>query len=297
MLEELHVRDLALIEEAWLELGPGMTVLTGETGAGKTVLVGALKLLLGERADATLGPFGGLGGTRRRPLLARGRGARERAAAWARTGGAAAISTARWPRSAPSPSARTAGRPARPARPPAAAAAVEPCPALRPVRGTGVRPTLWRPTAERSRPTRSATAAARSAGGGACATASAACRTCASSSRRSTRSDRAGGEDEELAARLPRHAPRRAAGGSRVRGLPRARRGDRRGGRDRRGGGGAAPGRRGRSDAGRHRRASWARSTCASLTSRIGCGSTARGSSTTRPRSTRPSRAWPRSPR
>jgi len=53
MLEELHVRDLALIEEAWLELGPGMTVLTGETGAGKTVLVGALKLLLGERADAT----------------------------------------------------------------------------------------------------------------------------------------------------------------------------------------------------------------------------------------------------
>jgi DNA repair protein RecN (Recombination protein N) len=54
MLEELHVRDLALIEEAWLELGPGMTVLTGETGAGKTVLVGALKLLLGERADATL---------------------------------------------------------------------------------------------------------------------------------------------------------------------------------------------------------------------------------------------------
>lgn len=54
MLEELHVRDLALIEEAWLEFGPGMTVLTGETGAGKTVLVGALKLLLGERADATL---------------------------------------------------------------------------------------------------------------------------------------------------------------------------------------------------------------------------------------------------
>ncbi|MDO8964733.1 MAG: AAA family ATPase, partial [Coriobacteriia bacterium] len=54
MLDELHVRDLALIEEAWLELGPGMTVLTGETGAGKTVLVGALKLLLGERADATL---------------------------------------------------------------------------------------------------------------------------------------------------------------------------------------------------------------------------------------------------
>ncbi len=54
MLEELHVRDLALIEEAWLELEPGMTVLTGETGAGKTVLVGALQLLLGERADSSM---------------------------------------------------------------------------------------------------------------------------------------------------------------------------------------------------------------------------------------------------
>ncbi|MBC7267015.1 MAG: DNA repair protein RecN [Coriobacteriia bacterium] len=51
MLLELHVKDLALVEEVWLEFGPGMTALTGETGAGKTVLVGALKLLLGERAD------------------------------------------------------------------------------------------------------------------------------------------------------------------------------------------------------------------------------------------------------
>jgi DNA repair protein RecN (Recombination protein N) len=54
VLEELHVSGLALIDEVWLELGPGLTVLTGETGAGKTVLVGALKLLLGDRADATL---------------------------------------------------------------------------------------------------------------------------------------------------------------------------------------------------------------------------------------------------
>jgi DNA repair protein RecN (Recombination protein N) len=52
VLEELHVRNLALIEEAWLEFGPGMTALTGETGAGKTALLGALKLLLGERADS-----------------------------------------------------------------------------------------------------------------------------------------------------------------------------------------------------------------------------------------------------
>jgi len=53
VLEELHVKDLALIEDAWLEFGPGMTVLTGETGAGKTALLGALKLLLGERADSS----------------------------------------------------------------------------------------------------------------------------------------------------------------------------------------------------------------------------------------------------
>lgn len=52
MLVELHVRDLALVEDVWLEFGPGLTALSGETGAGKTVLVTALKLLLGERADA-----------------------------------------------------------------------------------------------------------------------------------------------------------------------------------------------------------------------------------------------------
>lgn len=54
MLLELHVRDLALVEDVWLEFGDGLTVLTGETGAGKTVLVGALQLLLGERADTSL---------------------------------------------------------------------------------------------------------------------------------------------------------------------------------------------------------------------------------------------------
>jgi len=54
VLSELHVHDLALVEDVWLEFGPGLTVLTGETGAGKTVLVSALKLLLGERADSTL---------------------------------------------------------------------------------------------------------------------------------------------------------------------------------------------------------------------------------------------------
>lgn len=54
MLSELHVQNLALVEDVWLEFGPGLTVLTGETGAGKTVLVSALKLLLGDRADSSL---------------------------------------------------------------------------------------------------------------------------------------------------------------------------------------------------------------------------------------------------
>ena len=54
MLVELHVRDLGVIEEVTLALGPGMTALTGETGTGKTLIVEALELLLGGRADALL---------------------------------------------------------------------------------------------------------------------------------------------------------------------------------------------------------------------------------------------------
>ena len=50
MLSELRVENLLLIERAELRLGPGLTVLTGETGAGKTVLAHALDLLLGGRA-------------------------------------------------------------------------------------------------------------------------------------------------------------------------------------------------------------------------------------------------------
>lgn len=58
MIEELAVRNLAVIESARIEPGPGLTVITGETGAGKTLLVGALRLLLGGEARSELvGPF------------------------------------------------------------------------------------------------------------------------------------------------------------------------------------------------------------------------------------------------
>jgi DNA repair protein RecN (Recombination protein N) len=54
MLTELLVRDLGVIADVRVLLGPGLTALTGETGAGKTLLVEAIGLLLGERADASL---------------------------------------------------------------------------------------------------------------------------------------------------------------------------------------------------------------------------------------------------
>jgi DNA repair protein RecN (Recombination protein N) len=51
MIEEIYIRDLGVIQEARLPFGPGLTVITGETGAGKTMVLSALGLLLGERAD------------------------------------------------------------------------------------------------------------------------------------------------------------------------------------------------------------------------------------------------------
>jgi DNA repair protein RecN (Recombination protein N) len=54
MLGELRVRDLAVIADVTLKLKPGLNVLTGETGAGKSMLVDALALLLGERASADI---------------------------------------------------------------------------------------------------------------------------------------------------------------------------------------------------------------------------------------------------
>lgn len=54
MLEELRLRGLGVIDDALLELGPGFTAITGETGAGKTMLLTGLGLLLGARAEAAL---------------------------------------------------------------------------------------------------------------------------------------------------------------------------------------------------------------------------------------------------
>lgn len=53
MLQQIRVRNYAIIDEVELELDGGMTVLTGETGAGKSILVDALGLVLGDRADAS----------------------------------------------------------------------------------------------------------------------------------------------------------------------------------------------------------------------------------------------------
>src|SRR5439155_3623917 len=54
MLRELSVQNLALIEDVCVELEPGFCAWTGETGAGKSLLLGAVGLLLGERGSADL---------------------------------------------------------------------------------------------------------------------------------------------------------------------------------------------------------------------------------------------------
>ena len=54
MLLELRIKDLGVIDEASILFGPGMTAVTGETGAGKTMIVGAIGLLMGARADGTM---------------------------------------------------------------------------------------------------------------------------------------------------------------------------------------------------------------------------------------------------
>ncbi|MFM1927059.1 MAG: repair protein RecN [Actinomycetota bacterium] len=58
MINEIYIRDLGVIREARLPFKPGLNVLTGETGAGKTMVLTALGLLLGERSDAAAVRFG-----------------------------------------------------------------------------------------------------------------------------------------------------------------------------------------------------------------------------------------------
>src|SRR5690348_2177030 len=54
MLTTLRIKNLALVTDLTLELRPGCNVITGETGAGKSIIIGALNLVLGERADRSL---------------------------------------------------------------------------------------------------------------------------------------------------------------------------------------------------------------------------------------------------
>ena len=94
MLTDLRVRDLGVIEDVMLTFGPGMTALSGETGAGKTLLVEALELVLGGRAHAGLVRAGaeeavvearfllGKGEDEREVILARAVPAEGRSRAW-----------------------------------------------------------------------------------------------------------------------------------------------------------------------------------------------------------------------
>ncbi len=94
MLTDLHVRDLGVIEDLTLVFGPGMTALTGETGAGKTLVVEALQLVLGGRASPGMVRAGATealvearfvveeGGADREVILARSVPAEGRSRAW-----------------------------------------------------------------------------------------------------------------------------------------------------------------------------------------------------------------------
>jgi len=52
MLRQLYIKNFTLIDELNIELRPGFSVITGETGAGKSIILGAIGLLLGQRADS-----------------------------------------------------------------------------------------------------------------------------------------------------------------------------------------------------------------------------------------------------
>ena len=51
MIQSLYIKNFALIDELEVQFGDGLNVLTGQTGAGKSIIIGALNMILGERAD------------------------------------------------------------------------------------------------------------------------------------------------------------------------------------------------------------------------------------------------------
>ncbi|HBX66005.1 MAG TPA: hypothetical protein DEG32_07535, partial [Balneolaceae bacterium] len=51
MIKSLHIKDFALIDELEVDFEEGLNILTGQTGAGKSIIIGALNMILGERAD------------------------------------------------------------------------------------------------------------------------------------------------------------------------------------------------------------------------------------------------------
>ena len=51
MLSRLYIKNYAIIDEVSIDFSDGLTIITGETGAGKSILLGALELILGRRAD------------------------------------------------------------------------------------------------------------------------------------------------------------------------------------------------------------------------------------------------------
>ena len=51
MIQSLYIKDFALIDELDVSFQEGLNILTGQTGAGKSIIIGALNMILGERAD------------------------------------------------------------------------------------------------------------------------------------------------------------------------------------------------------------------------------------------------------
>ena len=54
MLQQLHIQNYAIIDSIEIIFSPHLNIITGETGAGKSILMGALNLILGERADTSV---------------------------------------------------------------------------------------------------------------------------------------------------------------------------------------------------------------------------------------------------